>query len=166
MASSPSIAASASRRRFTPSRARIVLVHEVRKELRYAYVTTGYRADHTWQEALASAFTLHNETWNVWTHLFGFGFFGYLGLTDHVPPAARGLERWPVYVFIVSAMVCLIASAAYHLFGTAMAGHVSVYLSRCACCSRAACARALTNPIIHASHAPSAGGTIQASLPL
>lgn len=29
------------------------------------------------------------------------------------------LERWPLYVFVSSAMVCLAASVVYHLFGTA-----------------------------------------------
>jgi len=31
------------------------------------------------------------------------------------------LERWPIYFFIATAMVCLMGSAVYHLFGTANA---------------------------------------------
>jgi len=30
-----------------------------------------------------------------------------------------GVERWPLYVFVASAMVCLLSSVVYHLFGTA-----------------------------------------------
>ena len=47
-------------------------------EARYAYVLSGYRNGLTWKQALASAFWLHNETWNVWTHLIGFSVFVWL----------------------------------------------------------------------------------------
>ena len=33
--------------------------------------------------------------------------------------AQAGVERWPLYAFVSSAMLCLGCSAVYHLFGTA-----------------------------------------------
>ncbi|ETV98682.1 hypothetical protein H310_08785 [Aphanomyces invadans] len=35
------------------------------------YIRTGYRVHHTWHDCVLSLFQLHNETWNVWSHLVG-----------------------------------------------------------------------------------------------
>lgn len=43
------------------------------------------------------------------------------GLPQHVLETVRhgdGLERWPLYVFLASALFCLFSSAVYHLCGT------------------------------------------------
>ena len=72
---------------------------------------------------------LHNETVNVWTHLLGCA--GFVTMLFYVRDAtcdaegegsavgAECLERWPLYVFLTSATVCLGTSTVYHLFGTA-----------------------------------------------
>ena len=114
----------------------------------YEHISSGYRQQLTFYDALRSIFQLHNETWNVWTHLLGFLLFLYfLPYTSHLPlpeleadtaesfgarllhpfspppPALVGdsIARWPLYVFISSAMACLGSSTAYHLIGTATA---------------------------------------------
>ena len=38
----------------------------------YEHISSGYRQQLTFYDALRSIFQLHNETWNVWTHLLGF----------------------------------------------------------------------------------------------
>lgn len=92
--------------------------------------------------AALSLFTLHNEAFNVWTHLVGaITFLGLLfhiatggleltlaskaGLALHNAEAAvvekvfgggsREVPLWPVFVFLVSAITCLSFSTAYHL---------------------------------------------------
>ena len=114
----------------------------------YEHISSGYRQQLTFYDALRSIFQLHNETRNVWTHLLGFLLFLYfLPYTFHLPlpeleadtaesfgarllhpfspppPALVGdsIARWPLYVFISSAMACLGSSTAYHLIGTATA---------------------------------------------
>ena len=58
--------------------ARIVFAWEARPELRYPFIARGYRLNHSIKEALLSAFQLHCETWNVWTHMFGVFLFSWL----------------------------------------------------------------------------------------
>ncbi|CAB4067213.1 unnamed protein product [Lepeophtheirus salmonis] len=42
------------------------------------YIRTGYRGNLDWTDCLKSIFAFHNETLNIWTHLFGF--FIFVGL--------------------------------------------------------------------------------------
>lgn len=93
------------------------------------YIKTGYRVNHTVSDALASLFRVHNESINVWTHLIGAIAFGILlcliALWAHLPgfdPEAghhahdsSAPARWPIAVFVASAMVCLAGSATFHL---------------------------------------------------
>jgi len=39
------------------------------------YIWSGYRINYSLNAALLSLFALHNETWNIWTHLLGFILF-------------------------------------------------------------------------------------------
>lgn len=103
-------------------RGKIVVLSEAPRATAYRYIRSGYRVQHTFLEALTSLWRYHNETWNVWTHLMGFGYF--VSLQFHVsmmalPTLGLNLERWPLYVFICTALACMGSSAAYHLFGTA-----------------------------------------------
>jgi len=118
--------------------------------LRRPYILTAYRTNHDLRSCLLSLFQLHNETVNVWTHLLGCG--GFVSMLFYVADAtcdaegvgAECIERWPLYVFLTSATVCLGTSAVYHLFGTAnekwerelrnvdYAGIVSLIVGSCA----------------------------------
>jgi adiponectin receptor len=54
--------------------------HKNRVDLFYRipYIDTGYRVDYSFVECIKSIFTLHNETWNIWTHLLpSIGLFIY-----------------------------------------------------------------------------------------
>lgn len=106
------------------------LIFELPPSLRKPHILTAYRYNYSLRECLGSLFEWHNETFNVWTHVFGCAYFSYGllfcasdALLNELPPHARDiglqLERWPLYVFVVSALCCLCASVAYHLCGTA-----------------------------------------------
>lgn len=43
-----------------------------------AHIISGYRHEYSYWEAVTSLFTLHNETLNVWSHIFGILLFLYL----------------------------------------------------------------------------------------
>ncbi|RHY55170.1 hypothetical protein DYB37_006365 [Aphanomyces astaci] len=45
------------------------------------FIRSGYRVHHTWHDCWLSLFQLHNETWNVWSHLVGAVVF--FGLSLH-----------------------------------------------------------------------------------
>ena len=47
----------------------------------YEYIETGYRVNHNSCKSLVkSLFQWHNETVNVWSHLFGVILFAFIGL--------------------------------------------------------------------------------------
>lgn len=69
-------------------------------------------------------FRVHNETFNIWSHLLGFALFCVLtGTTLYyskqaaAEAAAHQVARWPMYVFFSGAMTCLLFSSMCHLFG-------------------------------------------------
>ena len=94
---------------------------DISPHLRRPHITGGYRTNHSICDCLQSLFQLHNETFNVWSHLIGCVIF--LALLQVVAStscdAENCPERWPLYVFVLTALWCLSASAAYHLIGTA-----------------------------------------------
>ena len=99
---------------------------EVPSYMRRQHILTSYRAHHDLRSCLRSLLELHNETLNVWSHLLGCMLFIVLlwyvssaACAAGLPPAAASLERWPLYVFVISALGCLSSSAIYHLCGTA-----------------------------------------------
>jgi len=134
------------------------------------HIHSGYRVGfHTWYDAFSTLFHIHNETWNVWSHLLG-GFM-FISLLFHL--LIEGLEpnytihlketiyevkqeihslihtsnntividsdnntntntistesssslinnhtlipQWPIGIFLISAIICLFSSTAFHL---------------------------------------------------
>lgn len=78
------------------------------------FIRSGYRAGYNYSQALFSIFELHNETGNIWSHLLPaialmYGFFFDLEI-----------KEWMYTVHALSALICLMASVAYH---TCMACH-------------------------------------------
>jgi len=92
--------------------------HHVAMYLTQPYILKGYRVDHRWSDAAASLFTLHNETWNVWSHLVLFLFFLWRTVVFLFHPgySASWLDKLPFIVFLLSVQVCALASVAFHLF--------------------------------------------------
>ena len=68
------------------------------------FVRSGYRPnDSTFSECVVSTFAIHNETMNIWTHVFGSLLFGYFACaTQHV-------------CFCVTLACAFLCSALYHI---------------------------------------------------
>ncbi|XP_037481827.1 heptahelical transmembrane protein 4-like [Triticum dicoccoides] len=78
------------------------------------FILDHYRSEWPVKQAILSAFALHNETINVWTHLIGF--FIFLALTMSVWSGEHGpVTRWPFYTYLCGAMFCLLMSSGCHL---------------------------------------------------
>jgi adiponectin receptor len=86
------------------------------------WLLTGYRPTglSVW-EALRSMFALHNETFNIWSHLVGFCFVLYLlydavFLWEHSAHNNLAASPLPMLFFLGGAGVCLLGSTIYHIF--------------------------------------------------
>jgi adiponectin receptor len=104
-------------------------------------IRSGYRAGLSMRDAALSVFSLHNETWNIWTHGLGALFFVVLlahwatgglevqllarGVASaaaamHLPGSAADapppllVPLWPIGVFLASAVACLSISTLFH----------------------------------------------------
>ena len=62
----------------------LLTVQEVPDCAKEFSIETGYRACLGYDDCIKSIFKLHNETVNIWTHLFGFIFFFCLMVKDLV----------------------------------------------------------------------------------
>eukprot|EP00056_Hartaetosiga_gracilis_P022481 m.30866 g.30866 ORF g.30866 m.30866 type:complete len:294 (+) comp9669_c0_seq3:98-979(+) len=84
------------------------------------YIFTGYRAFLTMNDCLKTLFSVHNETVNVWTHLLGFIWAVYsMHWAMYVYfPQNNGTfsDMMMTFLFLCGVIVCMVASAAYHLF--------------------------------------------------
>lgn len=89
-----------------------------------AFITTGYRpTTNSYQHSLASIFSVHNESVNIWTHLLGALVFVGAGLTALglfeavIAPRYATATATDVLVlgcFFTGAVLCLGMSATYH----------------------------------------------------
>mmetsp|Transcript_12398 Transcript_12398/g.34813 ORF Transcript_12398/g.34813 Transcript_12398/m.34813 type:complete len:326 (-) Transcript_12398:222-1199(-) len=110
----------------TPLHQPLVSFHRLPKYLRdNEYIVGHYRPGHwSLDQIVWSLFRLHNETFNIWSHLLGFFLFVtlmFITVTMSKQAAAEAVAhhvpRWPIHVFFVGAMSCLLMSAVCHLFG-------------------------------------------------
>lgn len=89
-----------------------------------AFITTGYRpTSNSYRHSLASIFSVHNESVNIWTHLLGAIAFVAAGLTAlslyeaviaprYATATSTDVLAWAC--FFVGAFLCLGMSATYH----------------------------------------------------
>jgi len=90
----------------------LVPSHEIPPLMRRAHVIHGYRpTDQPRLYYLKSAFQLHNELVNVWTHAVPFTLLQLFYLL----PEVFTHQRWPVLVLYSGIGVLLAASALTHL---------------------------------------------------
>jgi len=82
------------------------------------HITEGYRGELSWTQCLKSLFQRHNETLNVWTHLFGFLLFVGLMIDTLAfrldSPSMMDVVAFVVYFIAVQAQ--MLFSALFHLF--------------------------------------------------
>lgn len=95
------------------------LAAEVPEFMRYDFVLTGYRYNHTAWRGVAGLFELHFETVNIWTHLLGLLWFvaqfPRLGALLEATNAAP-IDRFYYYAFLGCAIFQMGTSTAYHMW--------------------------------------------------
>eukprot|EP00735_Rhodelphis_limneticus_P002193 TRINITY_DN12983_c0_g1::TRINITY_DN12983_c0_g1_i1::g.11114::m.11114 TRINITY_DN12983_c0_g1::TRINITY_DN12983_c0_g1_i1::g.11114 ORF type:complete len:325 (+),score=27.15,sp/Q8BQS5/ADR2_MOUSE/37.64/1e-43,HlyIII/PF03006.15/5.5e-54 TRINITY_DN12983_c0_g1_i1:93-1067(+) len=86
--------------------------------LRQRAITRGYRVGLSFRACCFSMFRLHNESCNIWTHVFGFFVVLSLAIYTYVQYlSGSGLADKIVFaIFLLSAMAMTIFSVLYHQF--------------------------------------------------
>jgi len=87
------------------------------------FLLSGYREDtlYSFKKCFISMFKLHNDTWNIWTHLIGSFIHAYLIYETLYFSSVKDAELESKIVFILFlglTSFCLFISAIYHLFRT------------------------------------------------
>lgn len=92
---------------------------QIPEYLRSEYVISGYRCHYNFWDTFLSLFKIHNESFNIWSHLVGF--FIFLGLTIWAYNTwlldATYAERAHFTIFSISAMIQMLNSTIFHWFG-------------------------------------------------
>ena len=86
------------------------------------FILTGYRTNHSVFDCFRSVFALHNETFNIWTHLAGFLYWSWVFSTLDTQPWFQGIDELSQAVTKVGYGICLLmplSSATYHTFSDA-----------------------------------------------
>lgn len=104
---------------------KIVTFNEIPERLkRNPYVLSGYRINMDFNECINSLFSLHNETWNIWSHLFGallflfFSFYtAYIFYKNYKYVNIGDIVCWIVFLLAVENLY--VSSTIYHLIGLA-----------------------------------------------
>lgn len=86
------------------------------------YILSGYRqATYSYQRCIDSLFFLHNETGNIYSHLFGSLFFIYLMVSLHLQSISSITtlttgDHLVLSTFLLGCVVCMGLSGGFHLF--------------------------------------------------
>ena len=81
------------------------------------YVYHGYRLPQSSIKSLTlSIFKIHNETFNIWTHIIGFGLFLFLYFKFSIRNVDEPLSIIPICVYLLGTMVCFIGSILMHTY--------------------------------------------------
>jgi len=87
--------------------------------LTYPYIYEGYRSDFSLKLCLKSVFKKHNETGNIWTHLFAFFYFFFFFVYTFVfvlRPEDPFQDKMFFFVFHAGALANFLTSVSYHTF--------------------------------------------------
>jgi len=82
------------------------------------FITAGYRVNYTAKRCLYSIFQLHNETFEIWTHLLATAFFVLAWkpvITDYIPEPRWG-DVLVMSVFFVCTILQMANSTIFHVF--------------------------------------------------
>lgn len=92
-------------------------VNDVPSDFREFGIVSGYRRPGlTFRQCIRSLFTLHNETFNVWTHIFPFIFYVYYTITQPIDFWLP--ENQPIFCLFLVCCIYPIGSAIAHLFNS------------------------------------------------
>lgn len=100
------------------------------------YIINGYRFSLHHGSVLKSFFHFnHNETWNIWTHVFGLMLLAYISLVQfpgtEIYQSNSFADNVPIYVFLLAGMMCLFNSVIWHTYSCV--AHLPTR-ALCACC--------------------------------
>eukprot|EP00283_Hemiselmis_rufescens_P008523 CAMPEP_0173433126 /NCGR_PEP_ID=MMETSP1357-20121228/10684_1 /TAXON_ID=77926 /ORGANISM="Hemiselmis rufescens, Strain PCC563" /LENGTH=364 /DNA_ID=CAMNT_0014397807 /DNA_START=36 /DNA_END=1130 /DNA_ORIENTATION=+ len=79
------------------------------------FILWGYRDCMSWRQCCRSLFTLHNETGNVWTHVFGLLVFLVLQAYELLREDKTLHHRVVASGYIMATNFCMVSSAIFHL---------------------------------------------------
>lgn len=81
------------------------------------YIYYGYRIPKSSIKSLTlSIFKIHNETFNIWTHIIGFFIFVYLYCNFTIQNINEPLSIIPICIYLFGTMVCFIGSVVMHTY--------------------------------------------------
>lgn len=85
---------------------------------RIPYIDTGYRVNYSLGECIKSIFTLHNETWNIWSHLLpSIGLLIYfVHIINYKMTDFTTIEKLIISINFMGPIIGLTCSALYHTF--------------------------------------------------
>lgn len=78
------------------------------------YISSGYRFAQTTSGAFLSAFALHNESGNVWSHFVGAAWTLYVGFSVERPPTASWSAEVAYWFGLLCIAGCFTASTIFH----------------------------------------------------
>lgn len=98
--------------------ARTVGLKDAPKRVMNPYLLSGYRANYSVWECIASMLQVHNDTLNIWTHLLGAVYFIVVAPAILADLAERGGTGYVVStaVYLACAVACHGLSTIYHVF--------------------------------------------------
>ena len=90
---------------------------QIPAEMRIPYILSGYRRTHqSWKYYLSSIFHIHNETFNIWTHLIGAVIVGFqIVVYYRIYETAQSELRWTVLGYGFCVISALTFSSIAHL---------------------------------------------------
>ncbi|KAL7748479.1 minc metabolism membrane protein [Sorochytrium milnesiophthora] len=96
--------------------------HEIPEHLQdNEFIYGHYRAHYSYADCAKSMVHMHNETFNIWTHLIGS--FVFVGLLIKIfssalefPPSATTADKVVVGIYHLTAVICLFCSGVFHTF--------------------------------------------------
>ena len=97
-------------------------VKEIPIGMRNSYILSGYRPlGASFTTTCKSLFELHNETFNIWTHLLPIIYFGYFIQEASVMDLVKNrtvTEILPLYAYFLGIFALFMGSCGAHLFGS------------------------------------------------
>ncbi|KAN0050530.1 hypothetical protein ACTA71_003659 [Dictyostelium dimigraforme] len=96
------------------------------------FIVSGYRVNFSYKLCLKSIFRLHNETLNIWTHLFGTFLFLALmiyTLNSRLREDATSVDKFVFCMFFICAQAQMLFSATFHTF-CSVSGKVYLWMAR------------------------------------
>jgi adiponectin receptor len=84
----------------------------------HPFIMHGYRIHHNFKDCIISIFKIHNETFNIWSHLVSFIAFLIMSIILLSNSNSAAGDTAMIAVFMASSMNCFICSCIYHTYNS------------------------------------------------